>query len=137
MKTSRNNSNSGEYGKTPRRTKPSQFVSNIHTWINVDLDNAQKAALRDLDVDVATIDHWLDLAIDDDLNLSIKHDIKNDCFVARLLPTDAESPYNGLAMASRGSTPYRALIRLLYNHGVVTNQDWGLWDEDERVDPDF
>lgn len=105
-------------------------------WVNVDLDKAQSAEMKDMFPTAAETMVAVEGMLADGYSITLKAEPARECFAAYCFPNRNEPLNAGFALAARGSKIASALRGLVYRHCVVFQGNWRVPAASQRVDED-
>lgn len=110
-----------------RKSKPGGKPQNgwESTFIQCELDKAQKDLLKAREVDVDALWGALEDLIDDGYKFSISRDDRNDCTAAFLSSPAGDDGKRKYTLSARGPGAVNALQALCYKHFEVLAGEWG------------
>lgn len=103
--------------------KPSPRGNDSVQFVSVSLTVELKHQLADWAAECAPdLVKWMNHAVEGGYRISVKEEA--DGYSANMATVRAEGPNKGLVLMERGSSPERALLRLLWAHNVYFKLVW-------------
>ncbi len=97
-------------------------------FVNYELSDEQRKALKALPIWSEDWDSWLDRCSDEGYQISLKFDSYSRSFAA-FMSIRTESHVNGgCILTGRGSTQIKALRQVLYKHWAIAEGEWNRLD---------
>lgn len=112
----------------------SGYDAEFRGYINVNLLSAEKERF-DAWAASASYPETLNAAVGDGINLSLKVDVKNSCYLASATQRREKSVNAGLVVTARADSPDKALARVCYILAILGRKE--RWEDTQPVaDPD-
>lgn len=114
-------------------TKKPQKPEDNTKWISCDLDDRQKAQMKEQFPSFEDVSFRLQDFVDSGYKFSVNIDKYNKCYSAYGFPTSEENPNFGSILTSRGNSVFAALRGLVFRHYGIFETVWGTWTK-ENID---
>lgn len=98
-------------------------------FVNITLDESDKAAVKKQVFDAAAAFHYLVSLISEGYKVTLSQDRKNQDAI--LISATGREANQGLTMTQRHALPEVAVTAHYYAHVVKTNQEWPFEDDEE------
>lgn len=122
--------------RPPKETTDDRYVSEYAGYVRSNLSLEQRQEFKALNVDAATILHWIIERANDGCKVSLAIRGDGTGFKASMSDMDTESQAHGYYLGAEAGTPDSALALLFYKDTTVFGGDWdkGIINESEDGD---
>ena len=119
------NQNYGSHGADAKKPVRRKERFNDATFINIELDKEQSEACKAWDLSASNLFEFLLGVADAGYATTLKWDEFSQAYAAFMRFVGTGSANDGLILAARGSTVFKAAKQLAYLHTYVTEGNWG------------
>lgn len=120
----------------PSKVHPQQNGNAAPLYVKCDLNAEQKLLLKAWADDAENIDviAWIDKAGDAGDILTVKHIVGQDGYQASLTGGELSVSHKGKCLISRASSPWKAIMSLMYKDEVVLQGSWAVTERGLDLD---